>query len=126
MGAIDRGRIPPSMETCVSNSDGNKVVLRDGINHVCVGIADSRARSQADLRTSTGKIGFHSVVKITPAELVTRLGTGRHRWFSASLHVPICSITEFRFQGSTDLLVLYHVRTGQRRESSSSALASTR
>lgn len=88
MRAIDRGRIPASMETCVANSDGNKVVLRDGINHLCVGIADGRARSEADLRTSTGKIGFHSVVKITPAEPVKRLGTGRHWWFSESIHVP--------------------------------------
>ncbi len=126
MGAIDRGRIPPSMETCVSNSDGNKVVLRDGINHVCVGIADSRARSEADLRTSTGKIGFHSVVKITPAELVKRLGTGRHWWFSESIHVPIGSKIEFRFQGSTHLLALYNEGAGKSGETSIDDLHSSK
>jgi AraC family transcriptional regulator len=79
---------------------------RDGVNHASIGMARSQA-PDAELRRPVGVVAFHPTVTITPAEPVRRLGTGRHWWFSESIHVPIGSNIEFWFQGSTHLLALY-------------------
>jgi AraC family transcriptional regulator len=68
----------------------------------------SRMRAGADLRKSIGRSGFHPIVEVTPAELVKRLGIGWQWWSSESVHVPIGSKIEFRFQGPAHLLVLYN------------------
>jgi AraC family transcriptional regulator len=96
------------MVTCVSNSDRNRVVLRDGINHASAGMTESRVRASADFRKSIGRSGFHPIVEVTPAEPVKRLGIGWQWWFSENVHVPIGSKIEFRFQGPVHLLALYN------------------
>jgi AraC family transcriptional regulator len=97
-----------AMVMSLSNSGGNGVVLRDGINHASAGIAESHVRAGADLRKSIGKSSFHPIVEVTPTEPVKRLGIGWQWWFSESVHVPIGSKIEFRFQGPAHLLALYN------------------
>src|SRR5271156_6151733 len=97
-----------AMVVNVSNSGGNDVALRDGINHASVGMAESHVRTSAGLRNSIGKSSFHPIVEISPAEPVKRLGIGWQWWFSESVHVPMGRKIEFRFQGPTHLLALYN------------------
>jgi AraC family transcriptional regulator len=68
--------------------------------------------------SSVGGFVRRPSVEITPAEAARRLGTGRHWWFSESVHVPIGSRIEFRFEGPIHLLVLYH--EGQRKNGETS------
>lgn len=86
----------------------NKAEPLNGIN--CAAIGGSRLRAIADTNalSSFGGIVLHPTVNITPAESVRRLCTGWHGWSSESLHVHAGSTIEFRFQGNTHLLVLYH------------------
>src|ERR1700733_3273315 len=97
-----------AMVMSVSNSGGNGVVLRDGINDASAGMAKGHGGAGVDLRKSIGNDGFHPIVEVTPAELVKRLGIGWQWWFSESIHVPIGSKIGFRFQGPAHLLVLYN------------------
>ena len=95
------------MATCASNVNVSKVTPQDGINRTSVGLSRSPASVEAASVSSIGIVA-RSTVKITPAEPAKRLGTGWHRWFSESVHVPIGHKIEFRFQGSDHLLVLYN------------------
>jgi AraC family transcriptional regulator len=61
---------------------------------------------------------LNPTVQITATEQVKRLGTGWHWWSSESIHVPIGTKVNFRFQGSKHLLVLYN--EGMRRSGESS------
>ena len=81
---------------------------RDFINYALVGMAQAQTETHADsLSTACGFV-FHPIVKIIAAKPAKRLGTGWHWWFSESIHVPIGNRIEFRFQGSTHLLVSYN------------------
>lgn len=84
------------------------LVRRNAIGPAFVDRYRSEARACAGLLKSIGDSIFHPVVEITPAESVKRLGTGWHGWFSESVHIPIGSRIEFRFEGPTHLLVAYH------------------
>ena len=95
------------MATCASNVNVSKATPRDGINHTSIGSPQSPARVEVASVSSIG-IVVRSTVKITPAEPAKRLGTGWHRWFSESVHVPIGHKIEFFFQGPAHLLVLYN------------------
>jgi AraC family transcriptional regulator len=115
-----------AMVMSVSNSGGNGVVLRDGINDASAGMAKSHVGAGVDLRKSIGNDGFHPIVEITPAEPVKRLGIGWQWWFSESVHVPIGSKIEFRFRGPAHLLVLYNEGVRKSGETSIDDLQSSR
>jgi AraC family transcriptional regulator len=114
------------MVTSASNLNESSVNPPDGINHTSVGIVQSHARTGADLRKPIVRIGFNPIVKITPSEPVKRLGTGWQWWFSESVHVPIGSKIEFRFQGPAHLLALYNEGVRKSGETSIGDLHSSR
>jgi AraC family transcriptional regulator len=97
-----------AMATFTSNVGESRVVSLDGINRAPIGRSHLRAIVDANSWPPFGGAVLHPTVSITPAETVRRLGTGWHWWFSESVHVPIGSKIEFRFQGNTHLLVLYN------------------
>jgi AraC family transcriptional regulator len=97
-----------AMATWASNSTEGRLMRQDRSSHVSVGLEDGRPASYSDPLPSTGSSLLNPTVQITPAEQVKRLGTGWHWWFSESIHVPIGTKIEFRFQGPKHLLVLYN------------------
>lgn len=113
------------MATFASNVSESKVVPLDGINRTPIGRSHLRAIVDANSWSPFGGIVLHPTVSITPAESVRRLGTGWHWWFSESLHVPIGSKIEFRFQGNTHLLVLYNEGVRKNGETSIDGLPSS-
>src|SRR5262245_60647655 len=89
------------------NSTEDRPIRRDANNPVSTGLEQARSAS-SDMLASLGGNPFHPTVQIAPTGQVKRLGTGWHWWFSESIHVPIGSRIEFRFQGPKHLLVLYN------------------
>jgi AraC family transcriptional regulator len=83
---------------------------------VGIGQTNTRAVSNSPLPIP-GDVSSQTV-QIAAAESVKRLGTGWHRWFSESVHVPGGRKIEFRFQGSRHLLALYY--EGARRDGETS------
>ena len=78
------------------------------MNYASTGTAQGQARVSADAPLPRGGSILNPTMKIVPAESIKRLGTGCHRWFSESIHVPIGCNVEFRFQGPLHLLALYN------------------
>jgi len=96
------------METSVSNARESRAVLRDGMSYVSTRMGKSEARADSDFSLRINSNILNPTVEITPAECIKRFGTGRRWWFSESVHAPIGSKIEFRFQGPTHLLALYN------------------
>jgi AraC family transcriptional regulator len=96
------------MVTFASVVSESGVVLRDPIDHARIGGSHMRAIADANLHSSIGNTADDPAVKIIPAEVVKRLGTGWHWWFSETVYVPVGSKIEFRFQGPSHLLVLHN------------------
>jgi AraC family transcriptional regulator len=78
----------------------------------------SEARYDSDFSLSIGFNMLKPTVEIASAECIERLGTGWHGWFSESVHAPIGSKFELRFQGPRHLLALYN--EGMRRSGETS------
>jgi AraC family transcriptional regulator len=96
-----------AMTTCaydgVESRAASKLAARAAVD-----MSRAGATALADWRPSAGGGAVRSTVQIAPAGVAKRLGTGSHWWFSESIHAPIGSKIEFRFQGAAHLLVLYH------------------
>src|SRR5215475_15492681 len=102
----------------VSDESESGVVLRDGTSCAATGMRWSQAKADSDLASSIDSSILNPAVEIRPSECVKRLGTGRHWWFSESVHAPIGRKVEFCFQGPMHLLALYN--EGMRRNGETS------
>jgi len=104
----------------------NKLIAGDSITYPSASDIQTETKTDADCLASVGRVPIHPLVKVTPAALVKRLGTGWHWWFSESVHIPIGNKIKFRFQGSTHLLVLYNEGLRSDGETSIDGLGSSR
>jgi AraC family transcriptional regulator len=86
--------------------------------HDCTGASFDLAQDEPKVGLEAGQqcrcTRLNSIVQVSPADAVQRLGTGGYRWFTESIHAPIGSKVEFRFQGPMHLLALYN--EGMRRD----------
>ena len=114
------------MEASASKANESGVVPQEDMNCGAIGMEHSQARPDADSRPSIGCNVLNAAVTISPAELVKRLGTGLHFWFSESVHVPIGCKVEFCFQGPMHLLALYNEGARRNGETSIDGLHSSR
>jgi AraC family transcriptional regulator len=96
------------MRGCAPRSDEDRLGSRAGTWLASAGTPQGQARSREGSLTSIGNIVARPSVEITPAESIKRLGTGWRAWFSESVLVPLGSRIEFRFKGSSHLLVAYN------------------
>ena len=105
--------------TNMSNANSERIgVPHVGTNQALFGYWRSKhIQPKADLALQSGEL-LNPIVQISPAELVNRLGTGGHGWFTESIHVPVRTKIEFRFQGAVHLLIMYN--EGARRDGETS------
>src|SRR5215467_11617466 len=101
-----------------SDERESRAVLRNSMSCVATGMRLRRAKDGSDLASSVDSNILIPAVEIRPDECIERLGTGRHRWFSESVHAPIGRKVEFCFQGPMHLLALYN--EGMRRNGETS------
>jgi AraC family transcriptional regulator len=114
------------METSVAPDESeSRVVLRDSMSCAVTGMRRSQAKADSDLASSIDSNILNPAVEIRPDECIKRLGTGRHWWFSESVHAPIGRKIEFRFQGPMHLLALYNEGVRRNGETSIDGLHSS-
>jgi AraC family transcriptional regulator len=103
-----------------------KGIPRHSFNQTCVGTAHRQADTSEEALKSFDGAGLCRTVEIAAAEPARRLGTGWRWWFSETIHVPIRSQIEFRFQGPRHLLAMYHEGVRKSGETSIEGLPSSR
>ena len=115
------------MMTSASNANYESTrVPRDGTNQASIDLGQIQPRADFKPLQPNACMLLNPIVEITPAELVKRLGTGWHRWFTESIHTPIGNKVEFRFQGPVHLLALYNEGTRRDGETSIDGLPSSK
>ncbi|WP_084801072.1 AraC family transcriptional regulator [Bradyrhizobium sp. Tv2a-2] len=100
-----------------------KGVPRHSLHQTFIGTAHRQADTCEDALKSVGGAG---TVEIAAAEPTRRLGTGWRWWFSETIHVPIRSQIEFRFQGPRHLLAMYYEGVRKSGETSIEGLPSSK
>lgn len=89
-------------------------VARNQSDQFLTDLQHVQARTELRVLQSEDPALFNPTIQITPLESIKRLGIGWRRWFAESIYSPSGNKVEFRFQGPTHLLVMYH--EGARRE----------